>query len=291
VADPDQEGLKGPQPHALREQANIESLSKDLVEDGACFGRRYRLSFGHVNARIWLVLCLAELGRLDEATVLGQEASDLARRVNGPEELIFAGLGVGRMHLVQGNLNNAVEALEPALALCKSAGFPVYNSRVASSLGGAYASLGRIDEALVLLEAAVQQARVNNFMFGHSLVLSHFGRACHLAGRQEEAVAHSHSAIDVARASGERGNEAWAWRLLGDAASDGSATASIPEAESHYNTALMITHELGMRPLRARCLYGLSRLYKKAGNQALAEQHATDAVSLCRQIGMQTRAD
>ena len=70
------------------------------------------LKFTRVSARIWLVLCLSELGRFDEAAVVGQEAIDIARVMNEPEELIFAGLGVGRMHLVQGKLDIAVEALE-----------------------------------------------------------------------------------------------------------------------------------------------------------------------------------
>jgi predicted ATPase len=35
-------------------------------------------TIGRVNARIWLVLCLAELGRFDEAAVLEQEATDIA---------------------------------------------------------------------------------------------------------------------------------------------------------------------------------------------------------------------
>lgn len=245
------------------------------------------LKFTRVTARIWLLLCLAEFGRFDEAAVLGQEAIDVARVMNEPEELIFAGFGVGRMHLIQGNPDMAVDALEPALAMCWSAEFPIYISRIASCLGAAYASLGRTDEALVLLEEAVRQAAASNFMFGQSLVLSNFGRACHLAGRLDEALTHAHDAIDVAQASGERANEAWAWSLLGDLILDDSATAlRIEEAHNYYRTALVIAQELGMRPLQAQCLYGLSRLQRMVGNETLAEQHATDATSLCREMGI-----
>jgi class 3 adenylate cyclase/tetratricopeptide (TPR) repeat protein len=236
----------------------------DLLHDGHGLGpHEAYLKFTRVNARIWLVLCLAELGRFDEAAVLGQEATDMARGMNEPEELIFAGHGVGRMHLIQGNLDVAVEALEPALAMCKSAEFPIYVPRIASCLGAAYASLGRTDEALVLLEEAVRQATASNLTFGQSLVLSIFGRVCQLAGRQDEAITHAYDAIDLARASGERGNEAWAWCLLGGLVSDGNATAPrIEEAHNHYRMALKIAQDLGMRPLQAQCLNGLSRLQK-----------------------------
>ena len=262
----------------------------DLLRASSGDGPRHEgyVSFGRVNARIWLVLCLAELGRFDEAAVFGQEASDIALQVNGPEELIFAGLGMGRMHLMRGNLANAVESLEPALALCKSAEFPIYFSRVASSLGAAYALLGRIDDGLFLLEDAIRQGVAINFMFGRALVLLHFGRVCHLAGRKDEAIAHAHKAIDLAKTTGARGNEGWAWHLLGDLAFDGNSCAStFVQAESHYLAALAIADELGMRPLRAHCLYGLSRVYGNDGNQALMEECATDAARLFREMGMQ----
>ncbi|CAG4927497.1 AAA family ATPase [Paraburkholderia saeva] len=247
-------------------------------------------TIGRVNGRIWLVLCLAELGRFDEASILGQEATDIARGMNGLEELVFAGLGVGRMHVIRGNPDIAVEVLEPALALCKRAEFPVYVSRVASTLGAAYASLGRVDEALVLLEEAVREAIANNFVFGQSLVLTYFGRACHLAGRHDEALTYTQSAIQASQASGERGNEAWACCLLGDLVADGDCTPSgIEQATNHYGTALRIAQEVGMRPLKAQCLYGLSRLQRMAGNDILAARHASAATLLCHEMGMQSK--
>ncbi|MGF6872860.1 AAA family ATPase [Paraburkholderia sp. MM5477-R1] len=262
----------------------------EVLHEGPGYGlgpHEAYVRFTRVNARIWSVLCLAELGRFEEAAVLGQEATGMARGMNEPEELIFAGHGVGRMHLVQGNPDVAVEALEPALAMCKSAEFPIFIPRIAACLGAAYASLGRTDEALVLLEEAVRQAAASNLTFGQSLVLSIFGRVCQLAGRQDEAVAHAHHAIDLARASGERGNEAWAGCLLGDLVSDGNATAPrIEEAHNHYRMALMIAHDLGMRPLQAQCLYGLSWLQKMGGDKALGERSAADAASLCREMGI-----
>jgi tetratricopeptide (TPR) repeat protein len=211
----------------------------------------------------------------------------MAREMNEPEELIFAGHGVGRMHLIRGNPDVAVEALEPALAMCRSAEFPIYVPRIASCLGAAYAALGRTDEARVVLEEAVRQAAASSLTFGHSLVLSISGRVCQLAGRQDEALTHARDAIDLARASGERGNEAWAWCLLGDLVSDGNAGASgIEEAHDHYRMASMIGRELEMRPLQAQCLYGLSRLQKMGGDKALSEKSAADAASLCREMGI-----
>lgn len=259
----------------------------DLLEDdqGSTSHDEAYLPVARVNARIWLELCLAECGWFDEAADLGQEAIDIARALKDPEELIFAGLGAGRMRLLQGHFNSAVEALEPALSMCRSADFPIYVSRIAAFLGAAYASLGRTDDALILLEEAVRHSAATQLMFGQSLVLSHFGRVCQLAGRREDALVHAHDAVDIARACGERGNEAWAEYLLGELVPDGAdGLAGIDEARGYYATALTIARELGMRPLQAQCLYGLSRLDDRAGNGALARQHAAHATALCREM-------
>jgi predicted ATPase len=67
----------------------------DLLQAGSGHGPHQGLE--RINARMWSVLCFTELGRFDEATVLGQEATHIARQDNDSEGLVFAGLGVGRM--------------------------------------------------------------------------------------------------------------------------------------------------------------------------------------------------
>ena len=115
---------------------------------------------------------------------------------------------------------------------------------------------------------------------------------CHLAGRRDDAVAHAHKAIDLARTTGARGNEGWAWHLLGDLDSDTNAGApAFEHAENPYRKALVIADELGMRPLRAHCFYGLSRFYGNVGNQAWMDEYGTDADRLCREMGMIQKHD
>jgi hypothetical protein len=59
----------------------------------------------------------------------------------------------------------------------------------------------------------------------------------------------------LARAHQEQGNEAYALRLLGEIA----AYRHLPEvepAEGHYRQAIVLTGELGVRPLMAHCYLG-----------------------------------
>jgi tetratricopeptide (TPR) repeat protein len=92
-------------------------------------------------------------------------------------------------------------------------------------------------------------------------------------------------ALELARRHGERGDQAYALRLLGDIA----AQREPPEreqAEAHYRQALALADELGMRPLQAHCHRGLGTLYAKIGQweQACAELSA--AIDLYKAMAM-----
>src|SRR5262249_40169014 len=89
----------------------------------------------------------------------------------------------------------------------------------------------------------------------------------------------------LARAHQERGNEAYALRLLSDIA----ARRDPPEsalAEVHYRQALALAAELGMRPLVAHCHCGLGTLYLKTRQQEQAQAELSTAMALYRAMDM-----
>src|SRR5262249_15701769 len=74
---------------------------------------------------------------------------------------------------------------------------------------------------------------------------------------------------DLAREHKERASEAFALHQLG--AVHAYADPPNPEqAEAHYQQALALAEELGMRPLQAHCHHGLGRLYHQTGRAAPA---------------------
>jgi tetratricopeptide (TPR) repeat protein len=106
-----------------------------------------------------------------------------------------------------------------------------------------------------------------------------------LAGPLEEAQALAEQALTLARAHQERGNEAYALRLLGDIA----ARRDPPEheaAEAHYQQALALANELGMRPLMAHCHLGLGSLYITTGQYEQARAALSTAIALYRTMEM-----
>ena len=56
----------------------------------------------------------------------------------------------------------------------------------------------------------------------------------------------------------------------------------------------MVTNELGMRPLVARCHAGLAKLYRRTGKRQQAEGHLATATAMLREMAMRswlTRAE
>src|SRR5207244_4055401 len=88
-----------------------------------------------------------------------------------------------------------------------------------------------------------------------------------------------------ARAHQDRGNQAYALRLLGDIAARRDPLKSEP-AETHYRQALALAEELGMRPLVAHCHLGLGKLYAKMGQREQARAELSIAIELYRSMEM-----
>ena len=111
------------------------------------------------------------------------------------------------------------------------------------------------------------------------------GEAQLLAGRLEEAQALAERTLALAREHQERGNQAYALRLLGDIA----ARREPPEGEpavAHYQQALALADELGMRPLQAHCRRGLGTLYARRGQWEQARPELGAARDLYRAMDM-----
>jgi tetratricopeptide (TPR) repeat protein len=112
-----------------------------------------------------------------------------------------------------------------------------------------------------------------------------WGEAYLLAGQLDEAYTQAQRGLEISRAHQERGNQAYALRLLGDIA----AQREPPEHEqagAYYQQALALAEELGMRPLQAHCYRGLGTLYTKTGQAEQARAALAAAIALYRDMDM-----
>ncbi len=236
-----------------------------------------------VFSRTWLVWCLAELGEFEEAVARGEEAVRIAESVDHPYTLAHAHFGIGLVHLRRGDVVRAITVLEPSLVLCQTANLPGPYPVVAAQLALARALSGRVAEASPLLTEVAERVGAMTLRWGNAPWLLWLGEASLLADRLEEATHIAHRVIEVGRERNERGQQAWALRLLGELAVRRHGPG---EADHRYRQALAIAQGLGMRPLAAHCHRGLATACRARGDRAQAAAHASAATAMYRDMGM-----
>jgi tetratricopeptide (TPR) repeat protein len=253
-------------------------------------GARRRERFGQVFlpavvTRTALAACHAELGTFAEGGTLGEEGLQIAEAAAYPDSLMAAYYHIGLVSLRQGNLSRAIPLLERAVGLCQDVDLPFWFPIATATLGNAYALCGRDADAMLLLTQAVEQSAALETIRHQMLCRLSLGEAQVLAGRLEEAYGLAGWVLAHAREHQERGNQAYALRLLGDIAARREPPESVP-AEAHYRQALALAEELGMRPLQAHCHLGLGTLYVKSGLREQAHAELTTAIDLYRAMEM-----
>jgi tetratricopeptide (TPR) repeat protein len=265
----------------------IDCLRQTVASlDGARRRERFGLPFlPAVFSRAWLAWCHAELGTFGEGKALGEEALWIAEAVDDPGSLMRAHWGLGLLALRQGDLPRALPRLERAMGICQDADLLYYFPWMAAALGEAYALDGRVADAMPLLTQAIEQTIATETVVYQALCGLSLGEAHMQADRLEEAHVHAERALALARTYRERGNQAYALRLLGDIA----ARRDPPEAEqaeAHYRESLALADEPGMRPLQAHCRRGLGTLYAKIGRWEEARAALSAAIELYRAMAM-----
>jgi tetratricopeptide (TPR) repeat protein len=242
-------------------------------------------NFASVIARVWLAFCAAERGDFRAAHVLGEEGLRIAQTVGQPWSLINGYWGVGYACLLQGKVEQAIIALEPAVQGCETWRIPLLFPHSATLLGRAYLLARRTRDAQALLERAIQQIGVlGNAMHRVGAVLA-LGEAHQVAGDWGRAHELASQGLALSEAQGARGGEARAWQLLGEITAH-TDSPDCENAESHYRHALAIADELGMRPLVAHCHLGLGTLYQQIGRHDDAQDELATAAEQYRAMEM-----
>jgi class 3 adenylate cyclase/tetratricopeptide (TPR) repeat protein len=238
-----------------------------------------------VAARGWLAMCHAELGAFAEGRALGDEGLRIAEAVAHPPSLMVASSGVGLLALRQGDLPRAIPLLERAVVLCQDADLPLYFPWVAAALGAAYTLGGRAADAISLLTQAMAQSTAMESIYYETLCKLPLGEAHLAAGHVEEAHTFAERTLVLTQEHHERGNQAYALRLLGDIAARCNPP-EVEQAEAHYHQALALAEELGMRPLQAHCHLGLGTLYITTDQREQARAELSTAIALYRSMDM-----
>jgi tetratricopeptide (TPR) repeat protein len=237
-----------------------------------------------VLSRVWLGLCLAEHGAFAEGLRHTDAAVRLAERADHPYSRIHAYFGRGGVCLIQGEVAQAIDALERSLVLYQRWEFPLVFRWITVQLGYAYLLAGRVTAALPLVEHAVRQGTALR-SGSHPRWVAWLSEAYLMAGRWEDARHVAEQAFERSRTYSGGGHEAYARWLLGAMTVQHPSSEAI-QAVAHYRQALALAEELGMRPLQAHCHRGLGTLYAATGQQEQARTELSAAVELYQAMAM-----
>jgi tetratricopeptide (TPR) repeat protein len=231
------------------------------------------------------VLCLAERGEFAEGAARAEEALRVAESVDQPFSIVSASAGLGRLLLRRGDPARAIPILERGLELSRTWNIRLLFPMVASGLGSAYLLAGRVAEALPVLEEALAQHAAMRGRAGQSIRESALAAAYLAAGGLTAATQHATRALTIAGEHGERGNEAYAWLVLGDLAAR-AEPARLEEAGRAYAEAMARADSLAMRPLAAQCRLAQGMLRRRAGDVTAARELLAAAYGEFAALGM-----
>jgi DNA-binding SARP family transcriptional activator len=238
-----------------------------------------------IHSRTCLATSLAELGEFDDAAARADEAIRAAQALERPQSFVVASAGLGHVLLRRGDWPRAVEILEPALTVARTADVALWFPRIASTLGAAYLLTGRVPEARGLLEEALDRTIAGELMHQRALILVWLGEAALALGHLSEAEQTANQALRLSRDNDEGGHETWALRLLGEIRSRVIPPDSATSAD-YYGQALALARTLEMRPVVAHCLLGLGVLSCSVTPNDRGRAHLDAAIAMFHEMGM-----
>ena len=239
-----------------------------------------------VYDRSWLIQSLAQTGGFAEAISYESEILPIAERTHHPFTIGQAHRAAVTLHLLRGDWARARVLSEDWISGAREGNVIIQlpwavssSAWILAQLGEAGIALDRIREGELLLERQTARELVaTNGWDYHAL-----GRACLLLGRLDEARRLGCRAVECS--SRQPGYAAHGLHLLGDIAMHSDPFD--PECgETHYRKAIALAEMQGMRPLVAHCQLGLGKLYRRTGNQQMAEELITTATAMYREMEM-----
>jgi hypothetical protein len=235
---------------------------------------------------MWLSVSLSELGQFAEAQVRAEDGLRIATKADQPFSMMGAHLAIGVLALRQGSIARAALAFRSRVELART--WDIRTSWAGGATAGlacALALQGQREEALGLLAEVTTTVDGTRVGLAPAQGTNLLGEAARWCGRTKEAQWLGEEGLRLARARKERGDEAWALRLLGDLASD-REPPDVCASEQHYADAMSLANALGMRPLVAHCHRGLGLLCRRTGAFDRARRELRMAGDLYHELNM-----
>ncbi|MBN6034212.1 tetratricopeptide repeat protein [Amycolatopsis sp. 195334CR] len=138
---------------------------------------------------------LRQIGRLEEAEVIISRTLTLAEETNDPACLVAGLLGLGRVRLIQGQLQEARERYEQSSSVARETGLTRYEAMALCNLSWISVQLGEFERALEEAERGLQLRRQVDDPIGEVGALVDIALASQGLGRHDDTVSLCRQAI------------------------------------------------------------------------------------------------
>jgi class 3 adenylate cyclase/tetratricopeptide (TPR) repeat protein len=210
-----------------------------------------------VWARTWLAWTHAERGEFEIAVEVAADGAAIAEAAQHVYAQVQAAFGRGIVHVIQRRPDRAIPVLERALVTARLENISFLVPFITGVLGAAYTLDGRVPAALTMLSQTVDQASAIGLVANQPWRLVWLGHAQLRGNAPEAALDSARRALALADEHRERGQHAYAQRLIGEIM---AATGDLDTARTALRDAQRAAEALGMRPLRDECRESLARL-------------------------------
>ncbi len=245
---------------AFRKAVEVHRRCQALITPELDEKRAGWASFPSVTLHTFLADSLLELGEIEEAEAMAEEAVRRADAVNHAYSRSFIYHIRSRIHLAKGEVAAAVSLMEEAWRICVDLEIIQMYPVTAGRLGEAYLDAGKVDAALkiVSLPEKLDVPQAENTYGWYYLFLAQ-GRAHLMSGRHADALAAAEKALKLANERGERPQQAHALRLLGEICA-APKHRSLGDAEKYLRDARDLAEDCSMRLLAERCRASLGKV-------------------------------
>jgi tetratricopeptide (TPR) repeat protein len=269
----------------FRRSAVLLRRNLDALQGDVQYQRFGMAGFPAGVSRQILTLCLAEMGDFNEAARISEEAIQFAEQVSQPFTIGAVYSSGGFLHLVKGELPEAIRYLTRAVEVYQSWNLALSLTTATARLGYAHVLSGWMSVGMSLLEQAARKAEALGGLYERASIVAWLSDAYLKSGRIDAAIDAARRAWELADSSKQQGKRAHTLRMLGEAHAAG-APSQVQQATGFFVRALELATELGMRPLQAHIHLGFGRLSRLLGAVEDGQWHISEAIELYRCLEM-----
>lgn len=226
-------------------------------------------AYPSVLLRTFMADSLIELGDLDQAQTVAEDASKRAEALGHAYSRANINHVLGRLRTAQGRYAEALPLLQESWQTCLDLEmvqmYPVFAAR----MGEAHLAMGDVETALDILSVPERlDVPLTEHSFGWRYLFVAQGRALLAAGRISEARAAGERALALAEQRGEPPQQAYAMNLLGEVARAADPQNSAA-AETYFKRALQLAETSGMKTLITACGQSLGNGANRGARQTV----------------------